>query len=344
MSLSLSVSLGFFSLSLFLSLCLCVSLFLSLCFSSLSFSPLLSLSLFLCLSFALSLSLFLFSLSLCVSLLSLSLCVFLFLSVSLLSLCFSPLSLSVFLSLSLSLCFSSVSLSVSLLSLCFSPLSLYLSLSLSLSPSLSHIIYICKQMMHVCVLTYTYIQVYEIHTQITCNIYIYINLTSVACHIIFLLQTSLNKSPLIEIKPFTPEEATKAFEEWFSETRTLTDSQTAMVKTAVDACRLPLFLRLTFDEVYAWTSYMPASHTVLQLTADSAIEAFFSRIEQAHGQKLVAHALGYLTLGIYSFIIGARCSSVVRAFAHRAMGRQIDPSWGGPIKLFLVPASAPRLV
>ena len=27
---------------------------------------------------------------------------------------------------------------------------------------------------------------------------------------------------------------------------------------------------------------------------------------------------------------GARCSSVVRAFAHGAMGRQIDPSWSGP--------------
>ena len=26
------------------------------------------------------------------------------------------------------------------------------------------------------------------------------------------------------------------------------------------------------------------------------------------------------------------------------MGRRIDPSWGGPIELFLVPASAPRLV
>ena len=38
---------------------------------------------------------------------------------------------------------------------------------------------------------------------------------------------------------------------------------------------------------------------------------------------------------------GARCSSVVRAFAHGAMGRQIDPSWGGHIELFLVPASAP---
>ena len=41
---------------------------------------------------------------------------------------------------------------------------------------------------------------------------------------------------------------------------------------------------------------------------------------------------------------GARSSSVVRAFAHGAMGRRIDPSWGGPIELFLVPASAPWLV
>ena len=40
----------------------------------------------------------------------------------------------------------------------------------------------------------------------------------------------------------------------------------------------------------------------------------------------------------------ARCSSVVRAFAHGTMGRRIDPSWGGPIELFLDPASAPRLV
>ena len=37
----------------------------------------------------------------------------------------------------------------------------------------------------------------------------------------------------------------------------------------------------------------------------------------------------------------ARCSSVVRAFAHGAMGRQIDPSCGRPIELFLVPASVP---
>ena len=30
---------------------------------------------------------------------------------------------------------------------------------------------------------------------------------------------------------------------------------------------------------------------------------------------------------------------MVRAFAHGAMGRRIDPSLGGPIELFLVPAT-----
>ena len=34
----------------------------------------------------------------------------------------------------------------------------------------------------------------------------------------------------------------------------------------------------------------------------------------------------------FVFYFGARCSSVVRAFAHGAMGRRIDPSWGGPIE------------
>ena len=55
--------------------------------------------------------------------------------------------------------------------------------------------------------------------------------------------------------------------------------------------------------------------------------------------------LVYYTVDTASLIcIGARCSSVVRAFVHGAMGRRIDPSWGGPIELFLVPASPQRLV
>ena len=48
-------------------------------------------------------------------------------------------------------------------------------------------------------------------------------------------------------------------------------------------------------------------------------------------------------LSYFSFQ-GARCSSVVRAFAHVAIGRRIDPSWGGPIELFLVPARCSSVV
>ena len=54
--------------------------------------------------------------------------------------------------------------------------------------------------------------------------------------------------------------------------------------------------------------------------------------------------LDQIRLLITGYWVGARCSSVVRAFAHGVMGRRIDPSWGGPIELFLVPASVPRLV
>ena len=35
---------------------------------------------------------------------------------------------------------------------------------------------------------------------------------------------------------------------------------------------------------------------------------------------------------------------MVIAFTYDVMARWIDPTWGGPIELFLVPASAPLLV
>ena len=59
-------------------------------------------------------------------------------------------------------------------------------------------------------------------------------------------------------------------------------------------------------------------------------------------QQLVSSRLN--TFGFTRTEKGAGRSSEVRAFAHGAVGRRINPSWGGPIVLFLVPASAPRLV
>ena len=36
----------------------------------------------------------------------------------------------------------------------------------------------------------------------------------------------------------------------------------------------------------------------------------------------------------FIMLMGVRCSTVVRAFAHGAMGCRIDPSWSGPIDFF----------
>ena len=80
---------------------------------------------------------------------------------------------------------------------------------------------------------------------------------------------------------------------------------------------------------------------------------FFSNPESlSFKSQEVCYSFGtkYRKLFIWDYLIfplvneESRCSSVVRAFAHGAMGRRIDPSWGGPIELFLVPASVPRLV
>ena len=73
-----------------------------------------------------------------------------------------------------------------------------------------------------------------------------------------------------------------------------------------------------------------------------------------HRQDSTYHSICYISHGA---LAGTRNSSMrppyegsirrpiaPRVFAHGAMGHRIDPSWGGPIELFLVPASAPRLV
>ena len=54
---------------------------------------------------------------------------------------------------------------------------------------------------------------------------------------------------------------------------------------------------------------------------------------------VVGSILHEVDLLSYVLFQGARCSSLVRAFPHGAMGRLIDPSWGGPIELFLVSRS-----
>ena len=58
------------------------------------------------------------------------------------------------------------------------------------------------------------------------------------------------------------------------------------------------------------------------------------------------YVLMYVCIDVCMYVLMYVCMYVCMhvSFAHGAMGRRIDPSWGEPIELFLVPASAPRLV
>ena len=91
---------------------------------------------------------------------------------------------------------------------------------------------------------------------------------------------------------------------------------------------------------------------VSDITANSAVISWmpgnsnYPHCIEVNGQDvhLLRPGVCKYTVTGNSIYIFTRCSSVVRAFVHGAMGHRIDPSWGGPIELFLVPTGAPQLV
>ena len=93
---------------------------------------------------------------------------------------------------------------------------------------------------------------------------------------------------------------------------------------------LSVSLNKTFPSLSLFTPVAEISCSHLLSTSPSLL---CSLSFKGHGIILSVAAL---------FMLGVRCSSVVRAFAYGAMGRRIDPSWGGPIELFLVPAGVTK--
>ena len=52
--------------------------------------------------------------------------------------------------------------------------------------------------------------------------------------------------------------------------------------------------------------------------------------DDAYKRSLAANQRADHVVATAGFSSYSLCRSVVRAFAHGAMGRRIDPSWGGP--------------
>ena len=62
---------------------------------------------------------------------------------------------------------------------------------------------------------------------------------------------------------------------------------------------------------------VPAKSKTFAMSGNTALQGFLKKLKYSFFLSFI-HSF---------FLFGARCSSVVRAFAHGAMGRRIDPSW-----------------
>jgi Domain of unknown function (DUF4062) len=100
------------------------------------------------------------------------------------------------------------------------------------------------------------------------------------------------------VEPLEPAEADRLlFDEWLAREakRRLQPEQRDAVQTKLQVCRLPLYLRVIFEEVRCWKSW---DGLPLDLAPDTpgVLEQLVTRLEERrnHGPVLVRHALGYL--------------------------------------------------
>lgn len=117
-----------------------------------------------------------------------------------------------------------------------------------------------------------------------------------ALHLIGTLRLVCKAGTFIVVPTFSPELSGQVVKAWLdNKNRTLTSHQMKIVEEAFKKCSLPLFVKLTFDQVSLWRSYMPVEQCVLTSTIQQSIERLFIQLEKKHGKVLVERALSYVT-------------------------------------------------
>ena len=105
-----------------------------------------------------------------------------------------------------------------------------------------------------------------------------------------------NTTNFVEVTPLGPDVSMELLQEWLHDSkRNLSRKQSVVVQEALKNCNLPLYTKLTFEEVCQWRSYQPLSHTTLEFCIQGIINTLFDRLEKYYGATFVKHALSYLT-------------------------------------------------
>lgn len=106
----------------------------------------------------------------------------------------------------------------------------------------------------------------------------------------------------IELDKLLPEEVKKIMELWLEKTnRTLQPDQENYVLKLVSNERLPLYLKLVFEQIKSWKSYNKDEENSLSDNINGIIQSYFSELssDSQHGKVFVSKCLSYLSASRY---------------------------------------------
>jgi len=109
------------------------------------------------------------------------------------------------------------------------------------------------------------------------------------------LEKKLPKGNIIKLELMEPDEGERLLDKWLDDAkRKLQKRQRGEVLNKFKHCRLPLYLKLAFEEARLWRSF--DKRPDLGRNTPEIIKNLFDRLSDPanHGKKLVSHALSYL--------------------------------------------------
>ncbi|HEX8920701.1 MAG TPA: AAA family ATPase, partial [Pyrinomonadaceae bacterium] len=115
-----------------------------------------------------------------------------------------------------------------------------------------------------------------------------------------MVKTKIPESNVVELEPMLSEEGRELLNSLLAqESRTLREHQREVVVRKFDGCRLPLYLKLVFEEAKNWKSY--TGDTSLGSDSAGIIQNLFERLssDTNHGKMLVSRSLGYMVAAKY---------------------------------------------
>ncbi len=112
-----------------------------------------------------------------------------------------------------------------------------------------------------------------------------------------ILEKRVPRTNRIRVLPMAASEVKTLLGVWLREAgRTLQPAQLHYVLSTVRRSRLPLYLKLVFEEARCWKSYTPAPRPAPMIDAVGMVGRLFDRLsmDANHGRTLVSRSLGYL--------------------------------------------------